>query len=59
MPVPGHEAPDFINTLLTQKSVKRWLKECYNGSETRTIEIGQEHIFWAYFMALHRQVIAA
>ena len=59
VPVPGQEAPDFINTLLTIKSVKRWLKECYNGSETRTFEIGQNHVFWAYFMTLHQRVIAA
>ena len=59
VPVPGHEAPNFINTLRTLKSVKRWLKECYSGSETRTFEIGQDHIFWAYFMTLHQRVIAA
>ena len=59
MPVPGQEAPDFINTLVTLKSVKRWLKECYNGSETRTFEIGQDHVFWAYFITLHQRIIAA
>jgi len=57
--VPVALAGDFINTLRTLKGIKRWLRECYNGSETRTIEIGQEHMFWTYFMAMHRQVIAA
>ena len=59
VPVPGDAAPDFINTLLTLKRVKRWLKECYDGSETRTFEIGQDHRFWTFFLALHRRVIAA
>jgi len=57
--VPGEEAPDFINTLLTLKSLKRWLKDCYKGLENRTFEIGQDHVFWSLFSSLHKRVIAA
>lgn len=58
MPVPGAEAPDFINTLLTVKKLRKWLKTIYNGEVQGTIEIGCDHSFWDLFLTQHHMIIA-
>lgn len=58
IPVPGKNAPEFINTLSTVKKLRKWLKAVYEGSFSQVLEIGSEHPFWDIFLTQHHHIIA-
>ena len=58
IPVPGQNAPEFINTLSTVKLLRKWLKSVYQGDVVERIEIGTDHAFWDLFLTQHQHIIA-
>ncbi|MEY2962835.1 MAG: hypothetical protein RL754_96 [Bacteroidota bacterium] len=58
IPIPGIEAPEFINSLSTVKRVKNWLLDRYELKDALEVRIGIDHPFWDLFLTLHKHIIA-
>ena len=57
--MPGSEAPEIVNKLITKKKVKSFLKDLHSGRLIIHLEIGSNHTFWILFLSIHRHIIAA